>query len=41
MKTAELLVKGEELKYTQEDIPRIRQEMLGVMYANMEAGQGW
>jgi len=41
MKSAELLVQGEDLKYSQEDIPTIRKEILGIMYANMEVGEGW
>jgi hypothetical protein len=41
MKSAELLVKGEALSYNQEDIPKIRKEILGIMYANMKPGEGW
>jgi len=41
MKTGELLLKGETLSYSQEEIPTIRQEILGILYKNMEHCDGW
>jgi len=41
MKTGELLLKGEPLKYSQDDIPDIRKNILGIFYENMELGKGW
>lgn len=41
MKTVELLLKGEALRFTQEEMPELRKEILGVLYANMEICKGW
>ncbi|PUU72405.1 hypothetical protein B9Z19DRAFT_1069783 [Tuber borchii] len=41
MKSLELLVKEQPLAFEQKDIHRIRQEIMGIMFANMEAGKGW
>ena len=41
MKTAEMLLKGEGLKFSQDDMPELRKEILGVLYANMEICEGW
>ncbi|RPA97079.1 hypothetical protein L873DRAFT_1156974 [Choiromyces venosus 120613-1] len=41
MKSAEQLLKGEVLEFSQSDMPGIRQEILGIFYANMKPAKNW